>query len=310
MPRTQAHVIASRANLKKGRRQAKQAVANRRSLPQKVTDAIRFVVSVIVSGVSYACARLLFLTNAILVPGHDKFYKLQQRVGKALNRLARASVDWHKARLREHSTLAIDGSWDHRRKGTLCVVIFMNAATKKIVDYEIVEQPKQNVAGNSTESSTNLEKTGVMRIIARWKGNRKVDQYVHDDDGRTRKAMTDAGWNIVELIDPGHAGKSMKKRVEKFSDDNKINKKKLLTGILPLVQNWLVGLMYSTEDAGIKEAKWLNTCRHFCDDHTGCHHKRKEETTVSPWTFKGDARARELFEDFLKDTKSILTRVN
>jgi hypothetical protein len=36
-----------------------------------------------------------------------------------------------------NGTISADGSWDHRPKGSLCVVAVVNPVSKEFIDYEI-----------------------------------------------------------------------------------------------------------------------------------------------------------------------------
>jgi hypothetical protein len=183
----------------------------------------------------------------------------------------------------------------------------MDTSTRKIVDYEVVEQTKQNVKGNTSEPSGNMEKAGVMAILKRWKNDKRVERYVHDDDGRTRKAVQDAGWDILEFLDPGHAAKNMDKRIRDYSHAHG----NLFKGIQERLQQWFRELIYYELTPEDKGKLWLNTWKHFTGDHSCCVHKKDAGRKDVLWKPPPKVEnALGLFQQFLVETVKYTQRID
>jgi hypothetical protein len=110
-----------------------------------VIDALCWVYSIIIEGLSYLSVKRLFTHNEIEIPTKKEFYQQQKIVSKAIHELAVAKCELAKAQLAENSFVSIDGSWDHPRNGSLCVVSMMDTQSKKFVDYEVVEKLHRNL---------------------------------------------------------------------------------------------------------------------------------------------------------------------
>ena len=100
--------------------------------------------------------------------------------------MARSLSDLERYRLKANSVVSIDATFDHRRKGSLCVATMLSCDSRKIVDYEIATRPKQYVEGTANVASTNLEAEAVKTMVKRWENESKVTHYVHDNHGQTR----------------------------------------------------------------------------------------------------------------------------
>ena len=172
-----------------------------RSMKDRFVDILTYVFSVIVEGISYITGKRLFGHHNISTPDKKTFYKVAKQVDDAIHKYTQAQVALARHAMKENSTIKIDGSWDHRRHGSLCVVTVIDASSNKIVDYEIVAKKKQYVEGNTTEPSGNLEMIGVARIAERWKEFTKATRYIHDNDGKTRSVIQKSGWKINEFLD-------------------------------------------------------------------------------------------------------------
>lgn len=61
----------------------------------------------------------------------------------------------------------------------------------------------------------------MLEIVKRWENSEKVSFYVHNNDGFTRKIIEESNWKISEVLDVGHAVKSIKKNLENFNKRKK-----------------------------------------------------------------------------------------
>ena len=207
---------------------------------KQVIDALVFTYSVIVERLIYSCVRRLFSHNQISVPGKNEFYRLQKQVGNELTKMTHEYVQQARLRMTPGSLVSIDGSWDHRRNGSLCVVKMIDKKSKSIVDFEIASKPKQYVVGNTIDiGSRNLERIATERMVARWKNDQLVTHYVHDNDSSSRAVIEKSGWKAKEALDPGHACQAIERRLENFLKQNP----RLLTGFKSKLLRWLQYLL-------------------------------------------------------------------
>jgi hypothetical protein len=174
----------------------------------------------------------------------------------------------------------------------------IDAESHKIIDYEIAEQQKQYVEGNTTETSSKFEKVAVSRLIQRWKQDDRSKYYTHDNDGRTRQEIIQNNWSIEERLDIGHASKAIGHRLDSFSTRNQ----QIFKGIKDQIKKWLNSILYKTATLENKLILWENTWRHFADDHQFCLHEMPY-TKNSKWQYKADPNAHDLFIQFLNETK-------
>lgn len=115
--------------------------------------------------------------------------------------------------LKNGSTIALDGSWSHRRNAGQCVISFINATTNKILDIEILEKNTTGVNGNYEGSSTSMEVEDYSRDWA------KLDtlKYIYDSDGKTMSVFKLLMPTVLEQIDKNHLIKASDMLFKKFN---------------------------------------------------------------------------------------------
>jgi hypothetical protein len=186
------------------------------------------------------------------------------------------------------------------------VSALMDCNTNFIIDYEVVQSKKQYVQGNYSGPPGNFEMIGIQRIVDRWKDNSKIIQYVHDNDGKTRRIIEQSGWNIQETLDPGHAVKAIERRVEEFHKKHG----NLLAGIKGKLIGWLSFLLRARLTRSEKINLWTTAYSHYRDIHSNCIHDRKNYRKFSPWKHKRDPKVSDLLRLFLEDTVSYILKVH
>jgi hypothetical protein len=77
----------------------------------------------------------------IVVPGKRTYYRAQSTVCQAIVKLATESCGEWRENLASHSAIAMDGGWSQHRNASHCVVDFIDVASSKIIDFEILEDP-------------------------------------------------------------------------------------------------------------------------------------------------------------------------
>jgi hypothetical protein len=90
--------------------------------------------------------------------------------------------------------IAVDGNWSQHRNDRDCIIDFIDANLRKVVDFEIFGKSIGFTDGTFFHSSNSMAVEGVRRIVSRWRAdqtlNSKSVAYVHDRDGKTRKLLT------------------------------------------------------------------------------------------------------------------------
>jgi hypothetical protein len=243
----------------------------------------------------------------VRAPSKNEFYAAQTIVGVRIHTLASESVRRASEDVIDGDAIGIDGSWDHRRNGSLCIVAFVDLRTRLLLDCEIKMRPKQYVPGNvpEAEPSNHLEKLAVEALVARWRGDRRVRCYGHDDDGCTRKAITESGWETVEVLDHGHAKSIMRRRIEQWSRTHN----RLFHNIMEKIERWFVTLTSTEVDPEVRVRKRLESDKHYMGDPTGCHHGPKS----TEWWMRshgGRPDDVEALQEFFHLTSTIVGKVH
>ena len=265
----------------------------------KSVDAMRFAFSVIITGVGYTQAEKLLLWNDILPPASSTFYEAQKHITSAILAMARESCEKWRNRMLPDSCIAFDGSWSHRRNADHCLVDFIDCRSQKVVDFEIVVRTRAK-SGDFDGASNAMECEGLRRMIPRWIEFGRVTAYVHDKDAKTRKVITESGWDIKEEIDPNHLMKSFRRKFKKFQSLSPTE----FRGIVAKLESYFKALLRRDEDAEWKKSKWMNVVRHFDGDHSDC----EPHSEVPRWIDIDRGENRELLSQFLAKSSALFDR--
>lgn len=262
-------------------------------------NAKRYVFSVLVEGLTPLAVERCMLWNDIAPPSHRKFYEVQNEMIPILYSMARESCQKHRRWMQPGTILTLDGSWSHRRNAKRCLVDFIDSNSRKIVDFEIVVKVSGLNEGDYTGPSNGMEREALRRLIPRWKEDTRVVGYCHDNDGKTRKTITDSGWKVEEFLDKNHIMHSFDKAYNNFK------KRKLLWGLKEHLRHWMLCLVY--EDIALDEKKhfWeVVTVEHFSGHHEHC----PEHKPVKAWRHHNDAVHLEGLKEFLCMTSKYLDK--
>ena len=262
-------------------------------------DAKRFAFSVIVEGLSLHSAERCLFWNGIATPSHRQFYRAQEEVIEVLKRMTQESCWKWRQEMKPGSILTLDGSWSHRRNAKRCLVDFIDSSSKKVVDFEVVVKKSARNGGDYTGPSNGMEREALRRLIPRWVEDPRVIGYCHDNDGKTRKTIKDAGWEIEEFLDKNHVMHSFDKAYNNFK------RKKLLWGLKEHLRHWMICLIY--EDMTLEEKKryWeVVTLEHVA----GCHEHCPPHKAVKPWKHSLDESHVGALKEFLLQTSKYLDK--
>ena len=246
-------------------KQALAALAMKRENPDVVLNYKRFVFSVLCTGSNPIQSMTMMLINNILPPSTTTFYRIQKELKQPIIDIVIQNMKFYKERLPDHTILSFDGAWAHKRNAKQCCVSLYAQNIKKIVDLEIVEKEKAGVDANFTGPSNQMEVFGLMQLIDRWRDDRRISSYCHDNDGKARQLLEKyVDWD--ELIDSGHSRKSF---------DNKFNKinelyHEALSAFRDSLTNFLCFLQKSNYSKEERELYWLNSLNHYRGDHSRC----------------------------------------
>ena len=175
----------------------------------------------------------------------------------------------------------------------------MTCQTKRIIESLVVSKNLPETSENYCEASNMMESLGLSLVIPRLRNNPNIIGYVHDNDGRARKMIGEAGWNIREYLDPGHAVKSFNRKLQNFNRKNH----QVLKGIEESLRRWLYTLLKSGLPTEEKVRQWQNCIRHYAGDHSLCTHGDVSTTT---WGLATDPDAVVLLKKFLDATQFII----
>lgn len=277
----------------------KKASEARWNPPAINVDAMRLAFAILIEGVQpEKTLRTLEWCN-IRCRNREKMYHAMVQIGEEIIRLAEYSMEYERQNLPDGCTIAFDGSWSHRRRGTNCLFSVICRQTGRVIESVVVSNKIQKTSPNFCAHSNLMEAHGLKLAVQRLKEIPQIAAYVHDNDGNARKIIEESGWQIKEFLDPGHALKCFEKRLKKFNGEHP----RILKGIQKSLTKWLRALM--RYDA-VKERKvdlWLNSYRHYMGDHRLCLH---EDRPFAVWDKAADPGAVELFKTFLQSTKFII----
>jgi hypothetical protein len=137
------------------------------------------------------------------------------------------------------SIIGFHGSWSHCREATECAVVFVDCRTNKIVDVEIVQEPKFALSSNNEGSSNGMVFAALQKLIARWKENSTGVGCVHDRGAKASKAIRDADWNAPESSDLNSIVNPFDPKWQKMETGK-------LQGLQAQLRQWFVFLTHRT----------------------------------------------------------------
>ena len=266
-------------------------------------DPLQMAYATMVSGMtptkSFEFTRLLGLS----VPSERSYYKAQRQVCSAIVEMAEASMEEVRQNLPEETVVSIDGSWDHRRHGSNCVVSVIDQGSGKVVDLSWVSRKVDEGAQNFCANSTLMELGALKLSVEKLKDIPQITGYVHDNDARASKLIEQEGWDIEEKLDPNHSLKCFERQLAAFRRDHG----KILGDIEDSLRRWYCALVKSDLSPDEREEQWMNCVEHFRGDHSKCRHEEKE---CQRWQHAGKPEQEEKLRKFLTNTVKFVRMVD
>jgi surfactin synthase thioesterase subunit len=89
--------------------------------------------------------------------------------------------------VKESAFVSLEGSYDHNRHDSLCLLTMMGTSTSRIVDHYVCKCQKQNVKANTNAVPGNRERESVDKRTNRWKNHPRAKYSVHHGDSKTKE---------------------------------------------------------------------------------------------------------------------------
>ena len=257
--------MSSRSPGARKAKHAREALAWQRAHDTIKLDSKRFVLSVLCCGLNPARSMALFCMNNIMPPSATTFYRIQKDLKDPIYALLQKNLIYYCSLLPSEVIISFDGAWSHKRNAKQCIVTFFEHSLHKIVDFQIVEKAAIGVSHNYKGPSNQMEIYGLSILFHRWKDNKKVIKFCHDNDSKARQLL-EQFFDCEELLDAGHSMKSFRNKFAKINE----NYKGILTSYEESLTNFMLFLQNSSFSIQQKEAFWLNSIRHYKGDHSKC----------------------------------------
>jgi hypothetical protein len=212
------------------------------------------VYATVINATTYSTASRLFRdtqgSNQLQrFPSSAALYPEQDRQKAAVERVVSADVAARRAAIREPIIIAIDCSWNHRKKASAGIVTAQDTSTNKIIAYDLRLRKSGADKGNWGQSPQGMEKAGAEAIavqIAPQIRAGMITGFVHDNHRGTGNVLRAA--KLREFRDINHEIKRLKKL---FSCQPKLalpgtgrDGRRKRVGVLDDIQDGLMGHLY------------------------------------------------------------------
>ena len=88
---------------------------------------------------------------------------------------------------------------------SLCRYLLSNWG--QVIESKVVTKSQTHPSEILCANSTMMEAAGLQALLPKLMQIQQIVGYVHDNDGKARNMIQQSGWQITELLDPGHAKK-------------------------------------------------------------------------------------------------------
>lgn len=259
--------------------------------------ALLFALSLMISGVGYSAACILFLFNDIKPPSNRLFYKCQKIVVDVLFQMAKDSAEKEFQKLVPFSNISIDGSWTQRRNSRTFILDAIDARTKKIIGFELLDKGSKYRPGNYEGPSNMMEATAFTHMITKLISNKNITGLIKDGDTKLEKIIKQHKWNVTIFHDPNHLKKNWPKLYREY---NKIANH-TLTGLKTKILAHLNHVLYSEGTPEEKREKFMNAFYHFLGNHSNCG----AHDPTKPWKYSNDPKKRDVLFRLLNETANL-----
>lgn len=259
-----------------------------------------YVLALFATGLNFVPTQKFLALNNVVPPTERDYYSAQPEVIRTILDFARDEVYSHFTEISADGVVAIDGSWSTRRNAAFCIVDVICVATKKIVDFEIVNKKAKGLVANYDGPSNQMEAEGFRRMIPRLIKNANIKYEVIDGDVKLEKLITAANWSVTIVRDYTHKLKNLKTIFDKYNSECGGK----LKGLWTRLECYLKQVLFDdATPVAEKVERWANCVAHYTGDHTHCDHK-----LIVPyaWKSKGCSAAVDALQGFVDEVKVIV----
>ena len=265
------------------------------------TSARRLAFAILVEDGRPEPVRHIFRWCGVPVPTRQALYAAIREVWREIILLAHESMAVVRANLPRNTGIGFHGSWDHRRHGSKCLFAVICSQTGQVIEATVVTKSRTYPSEILCENSSIMEALALKTIVLRLQQLPQIVGYVHDNDGKARNIVQQAGWEIPEFLDPGHAKKSFLRCLQNFERENA----KILRDIEEALIHWMEILVHSQLPVERKVFLWQNTLAHMAGWHQHCIHAPMDGPA---WNLARYPVALDLLKRFLDATQFIIEK--
>ena len=178
----------------------------------------------------------------------NRDYPSRKLVTQAMNilrpvmcELVQQSCEYWKGQMQQNSIISIDGSWNHRRRGTYEIFDVICVQLKKIIAFDIRIHQSHNIPGNTLSTASAMEGESFQILLPQLESDPRISCVVKDGDVQIDKMITDSGWEVDVRPDPNHLMKHFEQRFQEIVPQNIRTK---FRGICPFIKQQLVNTLY------------------------------------------------------------------
>ena len=174
-------------------------------------------------------------------PSRKLIAKAMNVIRPYIKMLAYQSCEHWKQKMSPESIVSIDGSWNHRRRGTYEIFDVICVQLKKIIAFDIRIHKSHNIPGNTLATASAMEGESFKILLPELQQDPRICDIVKDGDVQTDKMINESGWQVHIRPDINHLMKHFDDHFKKMVPDDIRNKFK---GICKYIKENLEQILY------------------------------------------------------------------
>ena len=269
-------------------------------------NPLEFTIGMIYCGFDETNSRQFVEFNHIKPPSVHQIENAIRTIEPVLEQMARDSAWECSQMMPDGAIISVDGSWDHRRHGPMCVVDVICVQTKKIIDFDYGIHGSERIDGNTEVSPNALEGYCFEKLVDRLKSNQKIIKIIKDGDVSIDSIIQRVNWNVTISRDPNHELKHFEK---KFSSIVNTHKKEFY-GLGVRIHESLVNILYSQPNK-ILRSQMLAELHNTILNQPYLKNGRSNDLHV--WKYANNPECQQLLRDvitYCQDISNRFTRGN
>jgi hypothetical protein len=166
------------------------------------------------AGASYGFLARFLLGIGVVSFSATAVYNAQRELMSGIISFAREVCRTNRDAMQPSAVVGIDGTWNHRRNGSVHILDMIDLDSGLVVDSEIVERLTKTGLGNYRGSSHGMEVEAMRRLIVRWEDDHKVRMVITDHGAKMGKVIREPTWQVEHECDAHHAKSSLRRFYE------------------------------------------------------------------------------------------------